>query len=370
MSGTWGAVFKYIYGLRNGKMNFTIIFTNECNMQCHYCYEKEKKNVSISKQILEKVIEYIDLYYQSHKSEKISVVCHGGEPLLEFDKIKYFTTLLNERIPGVSYHMTTNGTLLKKEYLDFLLQHDYDISVSIDGDIHMHNINRVFKDKSGTYECVVKNLSTVKERIDDLTARMTINSNNVFFLYEGVKSLLDMGFNRILPVPDVFDTNWDYETVKELENQGKRLIEYVRDNKIKASLGLIDDVLVKCKNTICSGGKTSLCINSDGKFYPCLYVLGQDEWVCGDIYSQIDSKVIDFIHQLGKEKNECCVGCMHYDYCPSTRCKILNKGVTDDFNEPSAELCNIENVKVTLGKYYRELIGDDRHLKGGDINEN
>lgn len=138
-------------------MNVSLFFTNKCNMKCRYCYEANKMERSISYDLLDQTIEFIVNHKQKNGIDKLSVVTHGGEPLIEFDKIKYFIRNLNKRINNVEYIMTTNATLLNDEIIEYLSQHYSMLSVSIDGTKQAHNLNRIFQNGNGSYDHVIEN---------------------------------------------------------------------------------------------------------------------------------------------------------------------------------------------------------------------
>lgn len=40
-------------------MNYTVFFTNQCNMDCTYCYERNKMVRSISYDVLDDIVNFI-----------------------------------------------------------------------------------------------------------------------------------------------------------------------------------------------------------------------------------------------------------------------------------------------------------------------
>lgn len=103
-------------------MNYTIFFTNQCNMDCTYCYECNKMVRSTSYDVLDGIVNFIVEKQRSCSDKTVSIVTHGGEPLIEFDKIQYFIKRLNEKVKNVQYIITTNATLLTDLMIDFLSQ--------------------------------------------------------------------------------------------------------------------------------------------------------------------------------------------------------------------------------------------------------
>ena len=63
--------------------------TTNCNFSCKYCYEGEnKKNDILQKETVDNLILHIK--NELSENEDIIVEFHGGEPLLNFELIKYF----------------------------------------------------------------------------------------------------------------------------------------------------------------------------------------------------------------------------------------------------------------------------------------
>lgn len=334
-------------------MNVSLFFTNKCNMKCRYCYEVNKMERSISYDLLDQTIEFIVNHKQKNGIDKISVVTHGGEPLIEFEKIKYFISNLNKCIDNVEYIMTTNATLLNDEIIEYISQHYSTLSVSIDGTKQSHNLNRIFQNGNGSYDYVIKNAKLLLEKRSDLKARLTINSKNVRFLFDGVKELIDLGFIDIAPVPDEFDNTWDEDSLKTLFSQGKKIIDYIKQNELLANVGLISDSLVKCKNSICDGGITTMSIETNGDIYPCVTSVGYEEFIIGNVSTGINKHHLENVQKWGNIENKDCVGCKRYEYCTATRCKIINKLLTNDLHTPSVVTCNFQNVRVNLSEYYK-----------------
>jgi sulfatase maturation enzyme AslB (radical SAM superfamily) len=117
-------------GMKFSQLAF--IVTDDCNFNCSYCPQmKEKKYMKHS--TIEKAIAF---FYPFLKEETSISFC-GGEPLLAFDKIKHAVSLLLEKNKGgekkFSFFLTTNGSLVTDEMLEFFDGHHFDVLLSFDG---------------------------------------------------------------------------------------------------------------------------------------------------------------------------------------------------------------------------------------------
>ncbi|MBO5568680.1 MAG: 4Fe-4S cluster-binding domain-containing protein [Clostridia bacterium] len=333
-------------------MNYTVFFTNQCNMDCSYCYERNKKVRSTSYDVLDDIVNFIVDQQRSNVDKMVSVVTHGGEPLIEFDKIQYFIKRLDEKAQNVQYIITTNATLLTDLMIDFLSQHYSEISVSIDGIQLAHDANRVFVNKKGSYNVVVGKAKKLLEKRSDVKARMTITSKTASTLYESVKHLLDLGFTTIVPVIDAFYNDWTEKDMEVLLNQGKLIIDYLKDYDKITNVGLINDSLSKMANSPCNGGTSTFSIDTDGAIYPCVVTVGMTEFVVGTIKEGVNKEKVAEILSWDKIEIPECIGCSRYNYCNTTRCRMINKVMCGSLHTPSAIVCSIENLKVKLSEYY------------------
>lgn len=128
---------------------------NECNIDCRYCFEKNK-DVSSCK---------VDVFLLEQTIQKIDGVCtvvfHGGEPLIV--GLKHFEALLKVVEKYYPFKVTairvqTNGTLLDDEWINLLFvkyKHlKIEISISLDGTYKMNEL-RVGYDGVNTFQKVI-----------------------------------------------------------------------------------------------------------------------------------------------------------------------------------------------------------------------
>ncbi len=121
--------------------------TDACNLRCKYCgyadlYEgyDQRENMKLPFQKAKLIIDYLSEYwkkkYCADVNDPISVGFYGGEPLLNIPFIKQVIDYLESLNPiGKKFHynMTTNAMLLDK-YMDFLVEKEFRLLISLDGD--------------------------------------------------------------------------------------------------------------------------------------------------------------------------------------------------------------------------------------------
>lgn len=95
-----------------------------CNFRCRYCFENGDNHLYIPTEITHDVINNFAryskwLYYTKCKGDNLHLLFYGGEPMAQYDKIKYAI----ERTKGVfcSYTIITNGSFTE-QYKDQILR--------------------------------------------------------------------------------------------------------------------------------------------------------------------------------------------------------------------------------------------------------
>jgi len=157
----------------------TFEMTDQCPMDCYYCgygdfygdYDKrENKHMGFSmiKQVLDYLNEWINSSLNLSHNRPLFIGFYGGEPMLNLPVIKEavkYANSLHWKHNIIRFTVTTNGLFLDKA-MDFLVEHDFNIFISLDGS-EKNNVYRVFKNGKPTYECVLKNVNQLQERYPD-----------------------------------------------------------------------------------------------------------------------------------------------------------------------------------------------------------
>lgn len=146
--------------------------TDECNLSCKYCSygdlysnqdernrgKQEFNNVKI-------LIDYLISLWKSYRNisfnNTINIGFFGGEPLVNMILIEKIINYLNAvKIKGITfvYNLTTNAILLPK-YMNYLVENDVHLLISIDGSKqnNIYRVKRKGKSLSILYLLISKN---------------------------------------------------------------------------------------------------------------------------------------------------------------------------------------------------------------------
>jgi uncharacterized protein len=183
--------------------------TNQCNLSCGYCYEYSEDKIAINKDkpkymsdpVAQAAID--TLFRESTGRRKLSVTFFGGESLLNFplmrSTVAYADAKAMEEGKTVEYSLTTNATLLTEEIADFLAEHRFGVTVSIDGDKELHDRMRVFHSGKGSYDIIAPRIKMLlaRHRTNSIGARVTLSSgvHHVRRIYDHLTK--ELGFQGV-----------------------------------------------------------------------------------------------------------------------------------------------------------------------------
>ncbi|MGP3969615.1 FxsB family cyclophane-forming radical SAM/SPASM peptide maturase [Streptomyces sp. 6N223] len=133
---------------------FIVKVNSRCNLACTYCYMYfaadqgwRRQPVAASPRMLRHTARRIGEHAAAHRLPAVSVVLHGGEPLLtDPEVLGGFVRQVRERVPpgcAVRATLQTNGVLLTEEKLHALAAHGIAVGLSLDGGLARHNAQRV-----------------------------------------------------------------------------------------------------------------------------------------------------------------------------------------------------------------------------------
>ena len=110
------------------------VVSKNCNFNCIYCQAgnlNQKENYNMSKETAKKAVEIA----MESPSKYLTFEFQGGEPLMNFETIKYIIEYSKSISNGkyIEYNLVSNLTLLTDEMIEFFIDNEVTICTSIDG---------------------------------------------------------------------------------------------------------------------------------------------------------------------------------------------------------------------------------------------
>lgn len=350
-------------------MHLTLHLTTSCNMRCSYCYAPPRPGPSMSEAVAFRALEF----GARSSTRSCGIVFFGGEPLLQADLIR--ATVLQarslSRSGAVPFHfkVTTNGLLLDDAFLEFAVEHDVMVAVSIDGAQAVHDLHRRLPDGSGTHAAVQGNLRQLLRCKPYSNVIMVINPDTAQSLSASVRALIDLGC-RYLIVSLNYAAAWTDTHLQQLEAQLRLLAQdyvewtragrkfYLSPFEVKIASHVDGPGFLRDR---CELARRQISVDPEGNLFPCVQFTRAgpaSSWRIGHLDSGIDAVALARVRASSKEEKEPCARCAIRHRCHHT-CGCLNWQSTGDVNEVSPVLCRYERMLVEIAddvgaQLYRE----------------
>jgi uncharacterized protein len=274
-----------------------IKLTGACNWACTYCYDYETSRFRESIR-LEDIASAIEQIIAHHS--QVTLMFHGGEPLLQFSELKRiveFTKECCKRLSGSArYSLQTNGSLITEEIIGFLDAHSFDVGMSIDGPPRLNDLTRVDHLGRGTAYALEglfwRQREFMTTRVGFIT---TVTSRNVNELAEVATYLRDLGVQSWKTA--IFDVEGRGRSFPKLCPRPEPYVEFLNQWLDECELGewggfryknileLIDTIASPhrpnlCLRFPCGAGRDLMVASADGQLMACdatynpLFVLG------------------------------------------------------------------------------------------------
>lgn len=214
--------------------NVVINVTDDCNLQCKYCFVEQQPHY-MTLDTAKFIIDY--LYQNLNKKKELNIIppegrsrvqFFGGEPLLCYNSIIVpLVEYCNNKYPNsFVFGITTNGTLLNTEIIDFLYENNFDILLSIDGDQTTQDYNRPCKNcNQSSFDLIIKNIPYLLEKFPNICFRSTIYAPTVEHLFENYLYAEKLGFKNWEAIEDSRH-EWTDDQIEILKNEIMKIYFY------------------------------------------------------------------------------------------------------------------------------------------------
>lgn len=159
--------------------SFILGLTEQCNLRCTYCcysgnYVNKRSHNTVSMDT-DDVDDILFFIYSFTSNRPIKIFLYGGEPLLNYNIVQYAIEKSRKQWDDdVSFTISTNGTTLTKERIDWLVANNVVLAVSIDGTKPFHDSYRVDALGNGSYTRVYDALKYIKTTYPEYAKEMSL----------------------------------------------------------------------------------------------------------------------------------------------------------------------------------------------------
>ncbi len=205
------------YQLANLKQ-LTFEVTDACNLRCKYCAYGEfyndydrRENKTLSLSAATRLIDYLNAYWNSEwnmsQNRNVYISFYGGEPLLNMpfiESVVAYVEKLHSPHRSFTFSMTTNAILLEK-YMDFLVAHDFNLLVSLDGNEY-NTSYRVDHAGRAVFAGIVRNADALRRKYPDYFEKK-VNFNAVLHNRNSVGDIYRFFKKQYNKIPGIGELN-------------------------------------------------------------------------------------------------------------------------------------------------------------------
>jgi radical SAM protein with 4Fe4S-binding SPASM domain len=245
--------------------------TGKCNLKCKYCYASPYDAINLENEKIRQLLSDALRLGTKH------VILSGGEPFLhpEICELMEYTNNI-----GLKVHITSNGTLIDDNNVEFLKSVDAMVTISLDGS--SAEINDPIRG-NGSYQSSINAINKLVDANVSTSMRMTLVQDNLHDVENYIQLAMDKCVDRciierVTAINEIPQSKGFEPSYSDLYETFKLMSGYKDDLNIGSNdpLWLLfnEDIIKKHAKSdhICGGctaGVASVTINPDLKVTPC-----------------------------------------------------------------------------------------------------
>lgn len=375
--------------------NFTnlhiFIVTLRCDHSCPYCQVsrqlENKGQFDMTKEMADRALDFV---FRS-PNPAIKIEFQGGEPLLNFELVKYIVIEAKKRNleykRNLQFVIATTLSLLNEDILLFCKQHSIALSSSLDGPEDLHNANRPRPGRD-SYNRFIHGLKQARDvlGIDQVSALMTTTDLSLNSVTDIIDEYLGLGFNGIFlralsPYGFAIKTKkfMSYDTKKWLEFYKEGLDYIIHLNKIGIPFTEYYSALILSKMLTsedpgyvdlmnpAGAGIAAIVFNYDGTVYASdesrmLAEMGDHTFQLGNLFENtyeeiiLSDNLLDALDESFTLSAPMCSDCAFEPYCGAE--PVYHHAMQKDYlgRKPESEFCK---KNMTIFKHLIQLMEND-----------
>ncbi|MDO5101355.1 MAG: quinohemoprotein amine dehydrogenase maturation protein [Lautropia sp.] len=340
-----------------------------CNLSCTYCYKEDLDTPSQGRRMEAETAEAaVEMLLRESPDEKrYTVVFFGGEPLSNRPLIEHMVDYCERRFAQlgkvVDFVMTTNATLLTDRIIDYLDEHRFGLSISMDGPRHIHDLNRRTVMGRGSYDLVRRKVDNLLKRYRSRPVGVRVTLTAGVTDVEGIWRHLfhEVGFAEVgfAPVTSgALDTfNLSNDDLQAVFDGFKRLGQHYVDEALAGrSIGfsnlhqLIGDLHEGNRKALpCGAGLKMLAVDRQGDLHLCHRFTGSSMPTFGNVQQGVDTPALtEFLSQRLDRSGTGCASCRIRNLCAGG-CYHESHARYGDPTRPTYHYCELMRDWIDFG---------------------
>lgn len=335
-------------------------------------YSKDEEFPQETKAALDKIILDEKLYSLMKDEKKVNDILANGHyqpPYLDKKRLlrlnrKLLEVFYSDYLKHRDYQefrlwFMSNGTHITEKEIELIKRIRIDpFWISLDGPEEVHNANRKYYDDRGSFQDVIKNFEYLQA--NDINVKIScVLTNNYPYpdkLLDYFKELKPRGGLQMCPIRNGTDVSLTDEGLKEIKESYKRLFNKLFEDAKKgdfSSFGFLkEDLTMVAFVALFSRGRTTgrctwgseVILNAQGDMYPCLYVMGNKDYLLGNIDEK--KPCTELLKPISVNQMGACSKCWARYICGGT-CHYNSIISKNTVNEPDDYECQIRKFVIS-----------------------
>ncbi len=268
-------------------MDAIFVLTHDCNLGCSYCYAGRKFKKPMSRAVRDAGLALA--FEGLEAGAAVELAYFGGEPTLEWNLLVDTATRARETAAAggikLRQSVTTNGTLLTPERVSALVDLDFYVALSIDGNQAAHEAHRPTMNGKSSFADVSRGLDLLLAGGKAFETISVLTPETAPLLGASVEYLFERGVPRVTVNP-AYEAVWTDAAIAHwqdgLVHAAKVVARAFRDGRIVSYSAFDAKIIARLKGGLeagdtCTLGDGSVAIAPGGNLYACERMVGEDE---------------------------------------------------------------------------------------------
>ena len=347
---------------------------HDCDLRCAYCFAatgsfhggRSLMSAEVGRAALDFLME------RSGSRNVLEVDFFGGEPLLNYAVVQqivaYGRELESRWNKRIRFTMTTNGTGLTPESIDWLDSEMHNVVISLDGRREVHDALRKTAGGKGSQQIILENAKAfaAKRQGRSYYIRGTFTNRNLDFAQD-VLYLADQGFDNVSVEPAVLADDSPFAlTGEHLERicaeydalaaaMHQRRAQGKGFNFFHFNVDFGGGPCAYKRLSGCGAGSEYVAITPEGDIYPCHQFVGEQDFLLGNVMTgTLDEERREPFHRPPDKQLHKCRDCWAAMYCGGG-CMANAWHKNGDLNQPYDMECQMERKRVECAAYLYTL---------------